>query len=264
MSNNKRYLGIVAALYTAVYYNKSYIVKRGSNKIKLRAKYINGNIEIKMLIINRMENKCDKCGNLKEFKIYKNDILIVDANITSNISKNPYFSFKVKGEKGDRIRIESYNIASPSEKVIVKGDKNSHEYDNSNAAAINKYNNYTNNKINKGVSVNVLIAHDIAENGAEVPFTVNVSEHIESTENRNITIYVENNPNPFVGSFNLINDALMYVSTRIKMADTSNVIAIASFNGKSIYFVKKVKVTIGGRVEGVKVTHGGSHEVIVS
>ena len=84
-------------------------------------------------------------------------------------------------------------------------------------------------------------APDIAENGSVVPVTV--STGISGTES--ITILAEANGTPLVASFNLAS-AEGYVSTRIKMGKTGNVVAVVKSGGKMYSAKKEVKVTIGG------------------
>lgn len=85
-------------------------------------------------------------------------------------------------------------------------------------------------------------APDIAENGAVVP--VEVTSKIAGTTE--IVILVEKAPAPMVASFDLANGAEGYVSTRIKMGQTSNVRVVVKAGGKAYAAVKEVKVTIGG------------------
>ena len=85
-------------------------------------------------------------------------------------------------------------------------------------------------------------APDIAENGAVVP--VEVTSKIAGTSS--IALMVEKNANPLAASFDLANGADGYVSTRIKMGQTSNVRVVVKAGGKSYTAVKEVKVTIGG------------------
>jgi len=87
-----------------------------------------------------------------------------------------------------------------------------------------------------------LKAPDIAENGAVVPITVETSlPGVES-----ISIITEQNPAPLSASYDLGPRALGYVSTRIKMGETSNVMALVKSEGKLYSAVKEIKVTIGG------------------
>ena len=84
-------------------------------------------------------------------------------------------------------------------------------------------------------------APDIAENGSVVPVTVSTKlSNVES-----ISILSEANASPLIASFNLSN-AEPYISTRIKMGKTGNVVAVVKSGGKLYASKKEVKVTIGG------------------
>ncbi|MFP3874462.1 MAG: thiosulfate oxidation carrier protein SoxY [Thiohalophilus sp.] len=85
-------------------------------------------------------------------------------------------------------------------------------------------------------------APDIAENGAVVP--VSVTTGISGIEE--IAIIAEKNDSPLAANFKLASNAKGFVSTRIKMAKTSNVIAVVKSGGKAYSARKEVKVTIGG------------------
>jgi sulfur-oxidizing protein SoxY len=87
-----------------------------------------------------------------------------------------------------------------------------------------------------------LKAPDIAENGAVVPITV--TSGISGTES--ISILVSKNASPMTATFNLGATTEGYVSTRIKMGKTSDVIAVVKAGGKLFSTKKQVKVTIGG------------------
>ncbi|MBU0593820.1 MAG: thiosulfate oxidation carrier protein SoxY [Gammaproteobacteria bacterium] len=92
-------------------------------------------------------------------------------------------------------------------------------------------------------SADILIkAPEIAENGAVVP--VEVTSKIAATSD--IVIFVDENVNPMIADFTFSNGAEGYVSTRIKMAKTSNVTVVVKAGGKSYMASKEVKVTIGG------------------
>jgi len=85
-------------------------------------------------------------------------------------------------------------------------------------------------------------APDIAENGAVVPVTVSSSlNNVES-----ISIIATNNPTPLTSNFILGGGTEPFVSTRIKMAKTSDVIAVVKADGNLYSATKEVKVTIGG------------------
>jgi sulfur-oxidizing protein SoxY len=85
-------------------------------------------------------------------------------------------------------------------------------------------------------------APDIAENGSVVPIAV--SSKIPKTES--IAILVEKNPNSLSASFDIPSGTDAYVSTRVKMGQTSNVHALVKADGKYYFATKEVKVTLGG------------------
>ncbi len=87
-----------------------------------------------------------------------------------------------------------------------------------------------------------ITAPDIAENGAVVP--VAVTSKIPNTQS--ISIIAEKNPFPLTSTFEVANGAEGYVSTRLKMGETSNVRAVVKADGKFYTAVKEVKITIGG------------------
>jgi sulfur-oxidizing protein SoxY len=79
-----------------------------------------------------------------------------------------------------------------------------------------------------------LKAPDIAENGAVVPITVSIS------------IIAEANPGPLTSTYTLSSASEPFVSTRIRLAKTGNVLAVLKADGKLYSATKEVKVTIGG------------------
>jgi sulfur-oxidizing protein SoxY len=85
-------------------------------------------------------------------------------------------------------------------------------------------------------------APDIAENGAVVPVTV--STGMAAVES--ISLFASGNGTPLTSSYMLGEGAEGYVSTRIKMAKTSDVVALVKAGGKLYSAKKEVKVTIGG------------------
>jgi sulfur-oxidizing protein SoxY len=85
-------------------------------------------------------------------------------------------------------------------------------------------------------------APDIAENGAVVP--VEVTSGIAGTSS--IALFAEKNAQPLVGTYNLSGGAEGFISTRIKMGQTSLVRAVVNAGGKTYTAAKEVKVTIGG------------------
>ena len=83
---------------------------------------------------------------------------------------------------------------------------------------------------------------DIAENGAVVP--VSVTSKLGKTES--IAILVEKNPNALSASFDIPGGTEPFVSTRVKMGQTSNVYALVKADGKYFFASKEIKVTLGG------------------
>ena len=87
-----------------------------------------------------------------------------------------------------------------------------------------------------------LKAPDIAENGAVVPITVDAD--MEGVEL--ISIVASANATPLTSSYELSAASVPFVSTRIKMGETANVIAVVKAGGQLHSTSKEVKVTIGG------------------
>jgi len=85
-------------------------------------------------------------------------------------------------------------------------------------------------------------APDLAENGAVVPVTVETSLPNVTA----IAIVAAGNERPLVASFVLGPAALPYVSTRVKMAKTADLIAVVKQGERLFINIKNVKVTIGG------------------
>jgi sulfur-oxidizing protein SoxY len=87
-----------------------------------------------------------------------------------------------------------------------------------------------------------LKAPDIAENGAVVPITV--TSNIDGTTT--MSILVAENNTPLTSTYELGPNTEAYISTRVKMGKTSDVIAVVKAGGKLYSTKKEVKVTIGG------------------
>jgi len=85
-------------------------------------------------------------------------------------------------------------------------------------------------------------APEIAENGAVVPITV-ISTLADVTS---ISILVAENPNALAASYKIPAGTLPSVANRLKMAKTTNVIAVVEAGGKLYSTSKEVKVTVGG------------------
>ena len=87
-----------------------------------------------------------------------------------------------------------------------------------------------------------LDAPEIAENGAVVPIAVTTTlENVTS-----ISFFVSGNPSALAASYAILDGTVPAVSNRLKMQQTSNVIAIVEAGGKLFSATKEVKVTVGG------------------
>ena len=83
---------------------------------------------------------------------------------------------------------------------------------------------------------------EIAENGAVVPVSIMTSlENVES-----ISIVVENHPSPMAATFEIPPGTLPKIASRIKMGETSDVMAVIKTSNGIYSTAKEVKVTIGG------------------
>jgi sulfur-oxidizing protein SoxY len=91
----------------------------------------------------------------------------------------------------------------------------------------------------KAIQIN---APDIAENGAVVP--IDITSDVPGTTS--ITVFIEKNPFPYTGTFDVSQGAVPYVHLRVKMGETSPVRVVVAAGGKHYTAVKEVKVTIGG------------------
>jgi sulfur-oxidizing protein SoxY len=87
-----------------------------------------------------------------------------------------------------------------------------------------------------------LDAPEIAENGAVVPISVAT----ELADVTSISILVSENPNALAASYKIPPGTMASVANRLKMAKTTNVIAIVEAGGKLYSTTKEVKVTVGG------------------
>ena len=87
-----------------------------------------------------------------------------------------------------------------------------------------------------------LDAPEIAENGAVVPISVSTT----LADVTSIAFLVSENPNALAASYKIPAGTMPSVANRLKMAKTSNVIAIVEAGGKLYSATREVKVTIGG------------------
>jgi len=90
---------------------------------------------------------------------------------------------------------------------------------------------------------------EIAENGNTVPMTVTVdSPMTEQSHVTEVLVLADGNPNAGVATFHFSPaSGVAEANTRIRLAATQNITAIARMNDGSFFTVsKQVKVTIGG------------------
>ena len=87
-----------------------------------------------------------------------------------------------------------------------------------------------------------LKAPEIAENGAVVP--VQVSSTLDNIES--ISLLVEKNPTPLTAQFKMFPGLKPDFKIRVRMGQTSNVVAVVKAGGKFYKAQSEVKVTIGG------------------
>ena len=87
-----------------------------------------------------------------------------------------------------------------------------------------------------------LDAPEIAENGAVVPIAVATT----LTGVTSISFLVSENPNALAASYVIPEGTVPAVANRLKMAKTTNVVAIVEADGKLYSANKEVKVTVGG------------------
>jgi sulfur-oxidizing protein SoxY len=88
----------------------------------------------------------------------------------------------------------------------------------------------------------VITSPDIAENGAVVP--VSVTSNLPKTQE--IYILVEKNLNPLSAGFTIPEGTEAFVQTRLKMGQSTNVVAVVKADGKFYSATKETKVTLGG------------------
>ncbi len=90
---------------------------------------------------------------------------------------------------------------------------------------------------------------EIAENGNTVPLSVAVEGDMTASGYvKSIHVVAEGNPRPNVASFHFTaRSGKARVSTRMRLAKTQNVVAVAEMSDGSVYEAsRQVKVTIGG------------------
>lgn len=82
----------------------------------------------------------------------------------------------------------------------------------------------------------------VADNGAMVPVTVGTTR----PDVRSISIFVEHNPNPMVARFHVGKGVVPEFTLRMKMNETSRVVAVVQTEGGVYSTGREVTVTVGG------------------
>jgi sulfur-oxidizing protein SoxY len=85
-------------------------------------------------------------------------------------------------------------------------------------------------------------APEIAENGAIVP--IEIESSLPGTET--IFVLAERNPQPLAASFTFLKGSEPFVSTRIKMSESSRVMVVVKSGARFYSTSREIKVTIGG------------------
>jgi sulfur-oxidizing protein SoxY len=87
-----------------------------------------------------------------------------------------------------------------------------------------------------------IYAPEISENGGVVP--VHVKSELANTQQ--IALLVDKNPTPLAAVFEVSSQTEADLLVRIKMAQSSNVIALVKANDQYFYAVREIRVTLGG------------------
>ena len=100
-----------------------------------------------------------------------------------------------------------------------------------------------------GTGTVTLSAPEIAENGNSVPISISVESPMTDDDYvESVAVYAEGNPLPQVVTFNFSPaSGEATASTRMRLAKTQNVVAVAKMSNGSVFsHTRNVKVTIGG------------------
>ncbi|OAB54905.1 thiosulfate oxidation carrier protein SoxY [Phormidium willei BDU 130791] len=100
-----------------------------------------------------------------------------------------------------------------------------------------------------GAEVIRLDLPQIAENGNTVPLGVSIDSPMTADNHvKSVHVFADGNPNPDVVSFHFTpRSGLAEASTRMRLAQTQNIVAVAEMSDGKVYRAEaEVKVTIGG------------------
>lgn len=81
-----------------------------------------------------------------------------------------------------------------------------------------------------------------AENGAVVPVTI--ASDLDGLEQ--LYLLVENNPTPLAAVFHLSAEVAVFITTRVKMAQSGDVHILAKQDGRWLHCRQRVEVMLGG------------------
>lgn len=87
-----------------------------------------------------------------------------------------------------------------------------------------------------------ITAPEIAENGAVVP--ISIRSLIPGTDS--IALLVDRNPNALAAVYRLLEGAQPDIGMRVKMSESSDILAIVRAGGRHYMARQQVKVTLGG------------------
>ena len=87
-----------------------------------------------------------------------------------------------------------------------------------------------------------IVSPDIAENGAVVP--VGIRSAVANTQM--MALLVDKNPRALAGAYDILEGGVPDVAMRIKMGQSSDVVAVVKADGKFYMARKEIKVTLGG------------------
>ncbi|MTW17392.1 thiosulfate oxidation carrier protein SoxY [Rhodoplanes serenus] len=93
-----------------------------------------------------------------------------------------------------------------------------------------------------------VVAPEIAENGNTVPLSVMIEGDLPAGRRvEEILVLADGNPRGGVARFTFSAEAVPEASTRIRLAETQNIVAVAKMSdGSFLTASRQVKVTIGG------------------
>jgi sulfur-oxidizing protein SoxY len=101
---------------------------------------------------------------------------------------------------------------------------------------------YGNKNIIHNPNINIKVK-DIVQNGGLVPVSVEAKD-IKNV--KSISILCPKNPHPLNAKFDISENVYPFVSTRLKLARTSDIYVVVESNGKLYANKKQVKISIGG------------------